>query len=152
MLYKHWWFMQPPSRSLGWLPKLVQAPGPWRLTCLSACCSCHLPATSAKGSAPPPPPPHQKLVPVGTREMVQGPSKPFSSCHRALAWEQPKVREDAGGKVPFTLARSSCGCSLRVKGKVRACERRKQPSESPRLAWGKEDEAAAPGRPARGGS
>ena len=60
--------------------------------------------------------------------------------------------QDAGGKVPFTLARSSCGCSLRVKGKVRACERRKQPSESPRLAWGKEDEAAAPGRPARGGS
>lgn len=110
--------------------------------------ACHL----CQGLCAPPAPPHQKLVPVGRREMVQGPSKPFSSCHRALAWEQPKVREDAGGKVPFTLARSSCGCSLRVKGKVRACERRKQPSESPRLAWGKEDEAAAPGRPARGGS
>ena len=86
--------MQPPSHSLGWLPKLVQVPGPWTLTCLSACWSCHLPATSAKGSATPPTPAptHQKLVPVGTREVVQGPSKPFSSCHGALAWEQPKVR------------------------------------------------------------
>lgn len=148
--------MQPPSRSLGWLPKVVQAPRPWTLTCLSACWSCHLPATSAKGSARPPPraPTHQKLVPVGTREMVQGPSRPFSSCHGALAWKQPKVKRGCWREevLPFTLARSSCGCSLRVKGKVRACEGRKQPPESPCLAWGKEDEATAPGRPARGGS
>ena len=145
--------MQPPSCFLGWLPKVVQAPGPWTLTCLSACRSCHLAATSAKGSAhrsppPPPPPPPQKLVQAGTREMTQGPSRPFSSCHWALAWMQQKSeRVLAGRGSSVHTGRSSRGVSLRVKGKARACEGREQPSESPGLAWGKEDKLPLRGAP-----
>lgn len=61
---------------------------------------------------------------------------------------QPEVREDAGGKRFFRLYLGGAHvASLRVKGKVRAREGRKQASESPRLAWGKEDEAAALGAP-----
>lgn len=142
--------MQPPSCSLGWLPKVVQAPGPWTLTCLSACRSCHLPATSAKGSAQPPPTPHPPEARAGRNEgndteAVQTIFQlPLGTGVDATRSQRGCWREEV---LPSILGRSSCGFSLRVKGKVRAREGRKQASESPRLAWGKEDEAAALGAP-----
>lgn len=97
---------------------------------------------------PPQPPPHQKLVQAGTREMTQGPSRPFSSCHWALAWMQQKSERVLVGRGSSVhTGRSSRGFSLRVKGKARACEGREQPSESPGLAWGKEDKLPLRGAP-----
>lgn len=48
------------------------------------------------------------------------------------------------------LGGAHVGCSLRVKGEVRACEGRKQPWESSSPALGREDTAAALGVPCPG--
>lgn len=125
-------------------------PGRWTLTCLSACRSCHLAATSTQGAlptSPRPPQPHPPEARAGLNgEMTQGPSRPFSAA--TGHWRGcSKVREGAGGKKCFTVhtGRSSHGFSLRVKGS-QACEEGNL-VESTSLAWGKEDEAAASGAP-----
>lgn len=108
--------------------------------------ACHL----CQGLCPPPTNPHPPEARAGRNEgndteAVQTIFQlPLGTGVDATKSQRGCWREEV---LPSTLGRSSPGFSLRVKGKVRAHEGRKQASESPRLAWGKEDEAAALGAP-----
>lgn len=154
MLYKHWRLVYAATLTLPWMAS-QSGPGPRALdTNLSLSLlvlppACHL----CQGLCPPSPHPPEagasRNKGNGTGAVQTIFQLPWGTGVEATESQRGCWREEV---LPLTLARSSCGCSLRVKRKVRACEGRKQPRESPRLAWGKEDEPAAPGRPARGGS